>query len=438
MPTFVYVSDYPDLAGRQNLSEYFDRKASGVLDDADVNFEALMALAGINATILADIRTYDARHQNRTLNEASIRVSKELQKVWKSRKVKIRFVLNNSVLETLVIDADASRDIEINLEDRSKGFQWFFSFYVLFAYNTRISQRSILLLDEPGIHLHPTAQAHLLDLLETLPMQVLYTTHSPFMISPKDLTAVRTVEYDEQSGTKLSNSISGDSDTLFPLQAMLGYALTQTLFVGANSLVVEGVTDLWYLMSASAYLNESTASGLNNEIIITPAGGASKIAYMAALLSAQRVVVLALLDLEPTALRTVQDDILRQKVLRSKQVTFVSSAFDPAAVPTECDIEDILDDSTFDVLVAESYALELSTKTLSLNPSIPRKCRRYELAFEAVGLTFHKTRPAKLFLQRMSRGEIALSENEAARFQRLFDDLNSKFDEIKGLKAFEQ
>lgn len=107
----------------------------------------------------------------------------------------------------------------------------------------------IILLDEPGLSLHARAQEDLLRYIdeELAPRhQVIYTTHSPFMI-PRQLVRVRTVHdvwYDKHGeiiveGTKVGDDVlSTDPDTVFPLQTALGYELTHSLFVGKKTLCV--------------------------------------------------------------------------------------------------------------------------------------------------------------------------------------------------------
>jgi predicted ATP-dependent endonuclease of OLD family len=231
-PQFLYIADYPDVAGRQNLDNYLKKLSTNELDDADVNFQALMRLAHVTDETLKEMRSYDAGRRNRILNEASIRITTLLRRVWKSRTVSVRLVLTSNELNTLIVDSTTDPDREVNLDDRSKGFQWFFSFCILYASQAEASAATILLLDEPGIHLHPKAQTDLINVLEAQPCQVVYTTHSPFMLSPEDLVPARTVFYNDRLGTVVSDSTSGDDDTQFPLQSFFGYSTTQTLFVG--------------------------------------------------------------------------------------------------------------------------------------------------------------------------------------------------------------
>ena len=132
--------------------------------------------------------------------------------------------------------------VTVGFDDRSAGFVWFFSFLVWFSQvRKNYGDNVVLLLDEPGLGLHAKAQADLLRYIndKLVPAgQVIYTTHSPFMVDPNRLDAVlRTVEdvggEGEVEGTKVGDQVfSTDADTLFPLQAALGYDITQTLSSG--------------------------------------------------------------------------------------------------------------------------------------------------------------------------------------------------------------
>ena len=111
--------------------------------------------------------------------------------------------------------------VSLPLKNRSKGFNWFFSFLVWFKKIQEDKKSNyILLLDEPGLNLHAAAQANLLHFLEDLSAdyQIVYTTHSPFMIESDKLQKVRTV-LETENGSLISESIQEkDPNTLFPLQ----------------------------------------------------------------------------------------------------------------------------------------------------------------------------------------------------------------------------
>ncbi|PJN93043.1 hypothetical protein CNY89_24255, partial [Amaricoccus sp. HAR-UPW-R2A-40] len=129
-----------------------------------------------------------------------------------------------------------------------------------------------------------------------LTIKILYTTHSPFMVPTHALETIRTVSIAEDKGTTVTNDPTGDARTLFPIQAALGYDLAQSLFIGPNNLVVEGVTDYWILSSVSAYLAELGQPSLDEKLTLTPAGGAQKVSYMVALLTSEQLNVLVLMD----------------------------------------------------------------------------------------------------------------------------------------------
>ncbi|NJO54263.1 MAG: hypothetical protein HC829_04920 [Bacteroidales bacterium] len=75
----------------------------------------------------------------------------------------------------------------------------------------------------------------------------------------------------------------------------------------------------------------------------------------------------------------------------------------------------------------ESYAQELKGKKLSLNSNIPRIAKRFETAFEAAGLQFHKTRPARLLLSKMAAEPASIvTADVAIRFATLFATVNDR------------
>jgi hypothetical protein len=270
-------------------------------------------------------------------------------------------------LDTLISDPNATFDVEVNLNERSRGFKWFFSFYITFAADTKDgdAENAILLLDEPGLYLHAKSQSDLLaHLEEDFSNQIVFTTHSPFLVPTHNLDCIRTVSIDEKRGTTVTNDPTGDSRTLFPLQAALGYSLAQSLFVGPNNLVVEGVTDFWILSSISEHLRDSGGVGLDENLTITPAGGAQKIPYMVALLTSEELNVLVLFDAESEAFAT-KTDLVKNKLIREENVLFVTEGSAPGT--KEADIEDLLEPDVYERLIRESYAKELAGKTLKLN-----------------------------------------------------------------------
>lgn len=430
LPIFIYVDEYPELDGHQNIADYLQRKSISQRSNADKNFEKLCKVAGLKPDELQRLLGQnDHETRNQLANRASAVVTGEIKRLWKDRALKIRFNLDGNHLETLISDPTATYDVEVNLSDRSRGFQWFFAFYITFSADTNggDAENAVLLLDEPGLYLHAKSQSDLLRHFEhDFSNQILYSTHSPFMVPTHALDSVRTVNIAENAGTTVTNDPTGDARTLFPLQAALGYDLAQSLFVGPNNLVVEGVTDFWIISAVSAYLSEMGKTALKADITLTPAGGAQKVSYMVALLTSESLNVLVLLDAERDA-RATRDELLKSKLIHNHNVVFVSEAF--SAPPNEADIEDLLDASVYEALVREAYSAELMGKTLKLNERVPRIARRIEAGLDELGIPFHKTRPTRLFLRKMaSEPDSVLPATSVARFEALFALINERLD----------
>lgn len=428
IPTFIYVDEYPDLDGHEDIAAYMQRKSQGQLEDADRSFEKLCKVAGLDPEELQRLLgKNDHETRNQLANRASAVVTSEIKRLWKDRPLKIRFNLDAQHIDTIISDPTTTYDVEVNLNDRSRGFQWFFAFYITFSADTDggEAENAILLLDEPGLYLHAKSQSDLLrHFEEDFTNQILYSTHSPFMVPTHDLDSIRTVNIAEDTGTTVTNDPTGDARTLFPLQAALGYDLAQSLFVGPNNLVVEGVTDFWILSAVNAYLSDMGKVALNPELTMTPAGGAQKVSYMVALLTSESLNVVVLLDSERDS-KVTKDNLLHAKLISDQNVVFVSEAFSSA--PNEADIEDLLDASVYESLVKESYAVELKGKTLKLNANIPRVAKRTELGLNELGISFHKTRPTRLFLKKMaSEPDKMLSETSAKQFETLFALINKR------------
>ncbi|PYV14310.1 MAG: hypothetical protein DMG21_18680 [Acidobacteria bacterium] len=196
--------------------------------------------------------------------------------------------------------------LTLPFSERSAGFIWFFSFLVKFAQVRKTGNNLVLLLDEPGLTLHGKAQADLLRYIQEKlapSHQVAFTTHSPFMVPPDDLPSVRIVEDKliqtkpgqfRSEGTKVrDDTMVTDRDTLFPLQGALCYDITQTLFVGKHTLLVEGPGDILYLEAWSSALLRRGKRGLDRRWTLCPAGGIDRIQPFVALFGGQKLDIAA-------------------------------------------------------------------------------------------------------------------------------------------------
>ncbi len=221
--------------------------------------------------------------------------------------------------------------------------------------------------------LHAAAQGDLLRFIDERlapEHQVIYTTHSPFMVNPTHLHRSRTVEDKDGEGTKISKEVlSVSRDTLFPLQASLGYHLAQTLFVGEDNLIVEGPSDYLYLEIVSNYLRDKGRTALDSRWVIVPAGGVDKIPTFIALLGTQ-LNITVLLDGAPGGNQRINSMVARGILERNKVLllTQITSG-------TEADIEDLFDAGFYLEILKGAGVANLRVKDL---PQGPRMLKRIE------------------------------------------------------------
>lgn len=291
----------------------------------------------------------------------------------------------------------------------------------------------VLLLDEPGLSLHGTAQGDLLRYMKEklVPKcQLIYTTHSPFMVDPENLAAVRTVEdvtkEGEVLGTKVGDEVlSSDAETLFPLRAALGYDITQTMFIGEHSLLVEGPSDYLYLQWARQELQARARMTLDRRWTITPCGGIRRIGSFMALFGAHLLHVAVFSDFargdkgEVRSLR--ESDLLRDGHVLTADM-FVEQA--------EADIEDLLGRSFYRELVHSAYSLPTNRQIpVARSDSAPERVVKevedhFKLLPADVPEFDHLTPALYLLEHRAQFSEIERVDEALSRFEKLFEMLN--------------
>src|SRR5256886_10727648 len=328
------------------------------------------------------------------VDRAALSVSGLLADIWQQRKARLDLAIDGDYLRLWVADAvDGSR---VELEQSSKGFQWFLSFYIVFMTETLEGRDTVLLLDEPGLHLHAAAQQDLLRVLARLSEKnlVIYSTHSPFMI---DLDALDTISVlaETPRGTKISEPTkTTDKTALFPLQAALGYALARGLYTGQYSLLVENITDMWILSTISQHFRESGHGYIADDIVITPSGGGQKSALFATMLTGQNMGVSVLLDSDVDGI-SVKKQLVESPLARETNVLFVNDATEEPGRVME--LEDLLPSSLYLRFVNDAYSAELGKNRLG-NEALAKdvQVRRYvEAELGKRGLRFSRFRVAR-------------------------------------------
>ncbi len=339
LPVFVLFSNYFRVHPIIHLEHLATRIEKGLLDDNQYDFgnECLLKLLGFAPRDLSELgkvsepepssqaafKAYRDQLDKRAyrLNAASVRLTDEIRSVWNPTRQsaeadRLRITADGQYLKVAVED---DLGVEIELDQRSEGFQWLVSFFIVFFAEAEGKHKNaILLLDEPALNLHGHKQREFRETLSRLARsnQTIYTAHSPFLIGPDELDLVRVVELvDRRGGTKVHTLASAEDPTaLLPLQEALGYDLAQSLFAQQRNLVLESLTDFWYLEATSELLRSAGLGDLNERIEMIPCDSAGKLVYYATILHAHKLKVAALLESDPVGEQAAKQELLAHKL----------------------------------------------------------------------------------------------------------------------------
>ncbi len=449
VPKFLYFDEYYQMTGQLNIEELKKRQAANQLLESDRPMLGLVELARLNLDqLLSPNRTETLVAK---LEGASNHLSKQILKYWSQNKhLQVKFDVrparpgdpSGMTAGTNLWGRvhDTVHLVSTPLGARSRGFIWFFSFLAWFSQQKKRGEPIVLLLDEPGLFLHAKAQGDLLGYIEEELQphhQVIYTTHSPFMIDPHHFGRVRIVEDRsmgtqeelsvEEAGTKVfCEVLEAGEGSLFPLQGALGYDISQSLFVGPNSLIVEGVSDLLYLQTISEVLRENRRTTLSDKWTITPVGGSDKVPTFVALLGPQKRMKLAtLIDIQKKDRQRIEQ-LYKKKLLRKKNVL----TFADFTARGEADIEDMFDVDFYLKLVNAEFEVGLTTPIAEsdLPATDERIVVRLEEYFKSNPLkkeTFNHYRPARYFVENVAKLKGDLSTDALDRFEAAAKALNA-------------
>jgi len=449
-PKFLYFDEYYQMRGHDNVEAIKKRETENNLLSSDHPLLGLIELARLDLDkLLASTRTQELKNK---LQGASNHLSSQILKYWSQNK---HLRMNFDVRPGLPGDPEGMRSgtniwgevfdskhlVSTGLGTRSAGFVWFFSFLAWYSAIKKRNTPLVLLLDEPGLSLHGKAQEDLLryfeaEIVANQKHQLLYTTHSPFMVDSQHFDRIRivqdrSIDVDDQlpreeDGTKVFTDVmDAGPDSLFPLQGALGYEIYQSLFIGPNSLVVEGVSDLLYLQTVSGILQAKKRVGLDSRWTITPVGGSDKVPTFVALIGSQKNLNIATLTDFQKSNQQMIENMYKKKLLKKSHVL----TFSDFTGKTEADIEDMFDKDLYIQLVNDEFAglLETELKATDLTSKNPRIVVKIEDYFDknplTAGAKFNHYRPARFFAEKAST--LAISDATLDRFEKAFKAVNA-------------
>jgi predicted ATPase len=426
MPRFFHFDEYSELMGRTDIGPLLDAlrtNSESVLDDSQRTALALLKL-GFASDDLVDP---DYEKRSGEMEAVAADLTRQVQRYWHQNdhlRLKIDIEpttdqhADGTLVQLLQLRVEDDRHFFTNnLDVRSSGFRWFISFLAAFK-EFKSDKSVIVLLDEPALALHARAQRDFLDFIEdTLgdSHQIVYTTHSPFMVDASHLERVRVVEdLGPEEGAKVSSRlVSRDPDTLSPLEGILGFDIARQIFAGPDNLVLEGIAAYTYVTVMSEVLREKGRSHLDPRWRVLPAGGVGTMAAAVAQLG--RELDVTVVTNAGTNLTQRLNALVDLEFLEARRIV-------PLGLITgidEADYEDLFFVDDYVVIYNATFGSTLSTDGLSEDEEpITERIRRVEG-------DFNRNDPASWFLANRKTASFVLRPTSLDRFERLFEVINA-------------
>jgi len=329
LPQFVYYSTYGNLDSEIYLPQVIEnlgRKDLGIRESAKARtLKVLFEFVKLKPQEILELGQdfKDPKEPNRKptdeeiavialkkkersilLQSASTLLTAKFREWWKQGEYRFRFEADGNHFRIWV--SDDKRPEEIELEGRSTGLQWFLSFYLVFLVErTDAHDSAILLLDEPGLSLHPLAQRDLSEFFDGLAKdnQLLYTCHSPFLVDADRLDRARKVYVSADGTSKVTDDLrAGDADgtqkgAAYAVHAAVGLSVAESMLIGCEPIVVEGPSDQHYLTAIKTLLIAAGRLKPGRELVFPPAGGTKGVKPLVAVLGGKDAQLpVALLD----------------------------------------------------------------------------------------------------------------------------------------------
>ena len=448
LPKMFYTSHYDRISGKISVNQLANDRRNDDVSISDQIFLDFLEYAGTSLEELQDTSQHEELKAK--CEAASNDITDEIFLFWSQNDaLTVQIELRDGQSDDekpfntgSVVDAriyNHHHRASVPLSERSAGFLWFFSFLAQFKQMQKKAPGSVILLDEPGLSLHGKAQSDLIKYMieRLLPdHQVIYTTHSPFMIPPDRLQDVRVVEDVIECdprlvvrGTKVSNDVfTVDKDTRFPLQAYLGYEITQTLFIGENVLLVEGPSDILYLQAASNALKAQNRVSLDPRWVICPSGGIDKLQPFISLFGGNNIKIAVLCDYAHGYKNKIRR--LRESALLAVEGFFIARDF---TGKDESDIEDFFEPVLYVDIVNYAYNLNaehaIKVGQLQNNSSSSRLVKQVEDLFRTKPIEvpeFDHFTPSDWLIHNTPILEASTNEVTTTldRFENFFKELN--------------
>lgn len=335
--------------------------------------------------------------RNRIKEKVKYNIQKRFNDFYSEENVQIKVLFKNDTLKILV----KTNENTTNISERSNGLRWYLNLFIDILANDLRNTNVIFLLDEPGVYLHVNAQRELLRLFYYLcknDNQVVYSTHSPYMIDSNNIINVRAIEKDEKGNTNIYNTAydnkfntASKRETLSPLVQAIGADLRFNIGPQGEkmNIVTEGITDYMYYTSMLYYFNVPE----DKMPYIIPSVGAGNVNVIVSILIGWGCDFKVILDYDKAGFVECDKLIENLNLKLNKDIFF-----------TNCS-------DTYDNKDKEIYKHAEFVESL-ISEEDKNKFKIY--------YTENKTMAAKEFYDKVKNRDITLSEETTNNFEKLF------------------
>ncbi|WP_105419130.1 ATP-dependent endonuclease [Neorhizobium sp. T25_27] len=377
VPKFVYIRDYEMSGAQVELDQLYQRltNAGGKrhqLSNEDQTILIILDLANIDLKDFIQKGTTPEGRTNRSFDKrsASKYLTRQFSELWRQKEVEFNIEIDGPTLN--IFAEDANIGMPVRLHRRSTGFRWYVSFAWKFTHATKGDFKNcVLLLEEPGVHLHFTGQRDLLTVFDRLAANntILYTTHLASMVDLAHPERVRIVESRDNHLSITQGIVSQQKEPMAVIEQSLGLTGDQSGVLGNRQvLIVEGGDDTVVLNKLSGLLKSSGKEGLSDRVYLWPAHGAQKTPMYAGFAIGHGWDAGVLLDSDEAGndAKTKITELYLPKVAEDKGQKFRTIMLGKAAGSTKTDfaIEDMFADSFYVDCVNKAYGLAIKIDDL--------------------------------------------------------------------------
>lgn len=370
----VYIREYDFPSSRAelpDLAKKLKEQGWGKLDPGEQTILIVLDLAQIT---LDDFISKGGTPDGRTMRsfdkrQASAYLTQQFAKLWKQKTVRFDIDVDAATLNIFVEDVGVG--MPVRLDKRSTGFRWYVAFAWKFTHATKGAYKNtVLILEEPGIHLHYDGHKDLLGVLSDLAETntILYTTHIATMLDEGYPERVRIVELQNHHTRVITGVVSSQRVPMMLIESRLGLSASmQGLLGNRQTAILEGGDDVLILQKLSGLLVKAGKPGLSERIYLWPAHGASKTPMYAGFLVGQKFDAAVLLDsdkeghdakakIQELYLKEQAGDAAKFRVLMLKEAAGINKN-EPA-------IEDIFPDAFYLDCVNAAYRYTIKLEDL--------------------------------------------------------------------------